>query len=133
LRIISETLATFVRSDWVAYRASCTPAFSKRVEGQLGTPERDTFLWDLMLEFSCVISPNGIFPGVNALQRYLKIRRARWMMPLENHQEKQVVMSLYDEYINRLESDRHLTSDQIIGDYLNSLATFRWHAMRRDD
>jgi hypothetical protein len=132
LRVISTTLAEFVETEWVAYRGSCAPAFIKRVEAEQGSVEHDTFLWDLMLEFSCVISPNGIFPGVNALQRYLKIRRMRWMMPLENQQEKQTVMSLYTAYIRRLEADKHLTSDQIIGDYLNSLATFRWHAMRRE-
>lgn len=132
LHAISRVLDSFRRGDWPVYRRVCSREFAARVEAQTGTVEHDTFVWDLMGEFACVISANGILPGVNALQRYLKIERVPWMMPLENDNDKRVVVLLYTAYIRALELNRLLSNDQIIGDYLNFLATYHWHALRRD-
>ncbi len=132
LRIISQVLSDFHRTEWVAFRRACSEGFQARLESPSGTSEHDTFVWDLMLEFSCVILANGILPGINALQRYLKIQRMPWMMHVANDVESRSIMQLYTSYIRTLESKRWITNDQIIADYLNFLATFHWHATRRD-
>src|SRR5574341_251888 len=131
LRLVSSLLEEFASGSWLSFRRSCTDAFRNRVEAALATVEHDTFIWDLTHEFACVIAANGILPGITALERYLQVERMPWMMPLTNDIEQRAVMQLYAVYVRRLAAERHFTTDQVIGDYLNFLATFHWRAMRR--
>ena len=129
---IRGLLETARRSDWVAFQAGASNAFRARVEAAAGSGVRDALVWDLMIEFACVISANGIMPGVNAERRYLALPRGPWMMPLATDDEKRFVILLYQRYVNQLKEEGYLTSDQVISDFLNYLETFAWNAKRRD-
>lgn len=130
LRALDELLSVERRRDWVAYRGSCSPSFVTRVMESTGTDEANRFLWDIMLEFACVIGANGILPGLNAQARYKKIERRPWMMSLENDAEKDFIFLLYTRFIAKLQSNHLMTSDQVVSDYLNFLSTYRWHSER---
>ena len=130
-----KTLAHLVdearRGDWIAYASSCSDSFVARVEAPAGTTEANRFLWDLMLEFACVIGANGILPGLNADRRYREIERRPWMMPLAIDAEKSFVFLIYSRMVQGLLEREEMTTDQVINDYLNLLSTYRWHSDRR--
>lgn len=130
LRALAELVARARKGDWNAYESSCSPSFAKRVTSNPGTVEANRFLWDLMLEFACVISANGILPGFSSEQRYKQIERRPWMMPLENDADKEFVFSLYAGFIGDLIGREEMTTDQVISDFLNLLSTFRWYSER---
>ena len=51
-------------------------------------------------------------------------------MPLENAADKEFVFEIYASFINELISHEEMTTDQVISDFLNHLATFRWYSER---
>jgi len=104
-----------------------------RMEAASGSPEKNSFIWDLMLEFACVLSAHGILPGINAERRYVALPRTPWMMPLKNDAEKQSVLSIYTSYVAALKDEALLTSDQMINDFLNYLETFTWNYRRESE
>jgi len=131
LRTLAELLSTALRSDWLAFRSSCSDSFIDRVESAPGSSEANRLLWDLMLESACVIGANGILPGINAERRYKQIERRPWMMPLATEGEKSFVLLIYSRMVGDLLGKDEMTTDQVINDYLNLLSTYRWHSERR--
>lgn len=126
---IAEDVAT---RDWLAYEARSTPEFASRATADADSAEKQAFVWDLMQEFACVLSANGILPGVNAARVYLPMQRMPWMMPLATDGEKLFVLQVYTELVDRMRDARLLTTDQLINDFLNYLETFAWNIRRRD-
>jgi hypothetical protein len=133
LERLSEVVEQLAKSEWLIYRKHSSESFRARIEAGAGSPGRNALVWDLMIEFFCVLSAHGILPGVNAERKYLSLQRTPWMMPLENDAEKQFVVRAYSEYIESLKNNALLTSDQLINDYLNYLATFTWNLKRESD
>jgi hypothetical protein len=130
LRRISEVVEKIRRSDWLTMRNSVSPAFRAQVEASQHSAERNGLVWDLMMEFSSVLSAHGIMPGITAERKYLALPRTQWMMPLHGDTEKRFVLQVYTEYIGALKQDLLLTSDQLVNDYLNYLETFTWNLKR---
>jgi superfamily I DNA/RNA helicase len=132
LRRIDAIVDRLAKSDWLTYRRHVSAEFRSRVEAQKGSPERNALVWDLMLEFSSVLSVQAILPGINAERRYLALHRAPWMMPLDTDADKRFVMQVYTKYVDGLKEDRLLTSDQLINDFLSYLETFTWNLQREE-
>ena len=130
LERIATHVETIAQGDWLTFRRQTSPDLRTRVESAAGTPERNSLVWDLMNEFSSVLSANGILPGVNASRRYLAIQRTPWMMPLPSDADKAFVLRVYSDYVQGLRTEGVLTSDQLINDYLNYLETFQWNLRR---
>jgi hypothetical protein len=130
LRRIDETVDGLAKGDWLAYRSQASAAFRSRVEAPHGSMERNALVWDLMNEFSCVLSAHGILPGINAERRYLALQRTPWMMPLESEADKRFTLNVYARYVAALKGEGLLTSDQLVNDYLNYLETFTWNLKR---
>jgi hypothetical protein len=63
-------------------------------------------------------------------ERYLRLKRSAWMMPLDNPVEKQVTFNLWCKFMDALRQNKWISSDQIISDFLNDLSTFYWEAAR---
>lgn len=122
----------FVKGDWLTYRADTSDAFRARVEST-DTSEKQGLVWDCLVEFSCVLGADGIFPGINAEPRYLSLPRAMWMMPLESVGDKRAVLYVYEKYIRALLAEGLFTTDQVINDLLSYLETFAWNVRRRQD
>lgn len=133
LERINGIVSRLRRGDWIAYRDDTSPEFQKRVEAESGSPERNSFSWDLMMEFSSVLGAQGIFPGASAERRYVALERMAWMMPLATPGEKRFVLRVYAEYVDGLRSEGVLTADQLINDFLSYLATFTWNALRKNE
>lgn len=132
LKLIGAVLEQCVRSNWLAYRAGCSSQFQRRVESKPGSPGLGALVWDLMLEFGCVIGANGIMPGLGAKDAYLKIERRPWMMPLASRRELEFVFVVYQRYIDELLTRNVITNDQVINDYLNYLRGYVWYSARQD-
>ncbi|WP_018096621.1 hypothetical protein [Sinorhizobium meliloti] len=130
LKEISEVVAGFVSSDWIAYRSGCSQEFIKFVESPSQSRTQRLLCWDLLIEFGCVLAAQGILGHASHEQRYLRIRRMRWMMSLVNETEKRVVFALWVKFLSVLKERSLIASDQIISDYLNELSTFYWEAAR---
>lgn len=130
LREISSLISEFVASDWIAYRSGCGADFVQQVEAPADSKECRLFCWDLLIEFGCVIAAQGILTHAPDRERYLRLKRMRWMMPLAKLAEKEAVFSLWCGFMRRLREKRWIASDQIVSDFLNDLSTFYWEAAR---
>lgn len=122
----------FSKGDWLTYREDTSDPFRARVESS-DPRDRQGLVWDCLVEFSCVLGADGIFPGINAEPRYLSLPRAAWMMPLESAGDKRAVLYIYEKYIRALLADGLFTTDQVINDLLSYLETFAWNVRRRQD
>lgn len=127
---VAAVLERFAKSDWLAYKSGCTQELSKQIDGDSTSRERRLFCWDLLIEFGCVIAAQGILTHAADREKYLKLKRSAWMMPLRNTVEKQVVFSLWCKFMDALRQNKWISSDQIISDFLNDLSTFYWEAAR---
>jgi hypothetical protein len=130
LERIGVILDQIKQGDWLSYRSRVSANFRSRIESQTGTLERNAMIWDLMNEFSSVLSANGILPSINAERRYLAVQRTPWMMPISNDVEKKFVLRVYTDYVATLKADGFLSSDQLVNDYHNYLETFGWNLLR---
>lgn len=130
LERIDEIVDQLAKGDWLTYRKQASAQFRSRLEAPRGSAERNALVWDLMNEFSCVLSAHGILPGINAERRYLVIQRTPWMMPLETDADKRFALDVYSRYVEELKAAGLLTSDQLVNDYLNYLETFAWNLKR---
>lgn len=129
---IEDVLDEFLSGDWVTYRAQCSPDFRNRVESKDSAIRRG-LAWDLLIEFGCVLGADGIFPGINADKRYIRLPRAPWMMRLDTAADKRATYALYSIYYQSLEQRGLLTSDQLLSDFLNYLDGFTWNHRRRTE
>jgi hypothetical protein len=129
LQEIEEILEDFLRGDWITFRDEVSESLRERLESADSTDIR-AFAWDCLIEFGCVLGADGIFPGVNAEARYLRLSRDPWMMPLEAEADRRLVFYLYETYIAQLLTTGRLTSDQLVNDFLNYLETFTWNVKR---
>lgn len=130
---IAEVVESIRSGDWLTLQSSVSKEFRNRVEAEKSSPVRAALVWDLMNEFASVLSANGILPGVNAFRKYSAIPRTPWMMPLVTETERRFVLRVYSEYVAAMRTERLLTTDQLINDYLNFLETFVWNLRRRDE
>ena len=130
---IEQTLWRFRTGDWLGYEVGASSEFKERMKAQRGSPEWNSLVWDLMHEFSSVISASGILPGITAEKRYLALRRLDWMMPLTTESEKKLVLRVYSEHIALLRSNNLLSTDQLVNDLVSYLETFAWDYRRGKD
>src|SRR5262249_31725400 len=126
---IADLVDEFVRGDWLTFRSDASLDFRRRLESDTWE-ERSALVWDLLIEFGCVLGAEGIFPGINAERRYLSLGRTAWMMPLDNGIDRRAVLYLYERYVRRLVSEGMVTNDQVINDFLSYLETFSWSGRR---
>lgn len=130
LQEISDVVQSFVASDWVAYRTGASELLTGRLEALVNTREHRNLCWDLLIEFGCVLAAQGILSYSADREKYLRIKRLRWMMPLPNEADRQIVFALWIRFLRALADKALISSDQIMTDYLSDLATFYWEAAR---
>ena len=68
----------------------------------------------------------GTLNATADLQKYMRVKRMRCMMPLENNAEKEFVFRMWSIFVERLRNRYLLSSDQIMFDALSDLGTFFW-------
>jgi hypothetical protein len=127
---IEEVIEEFQTGDWVTFRNTCSDDLRARLDSSAPDVMRG-LAWDCLIEFGCVLGADGIFPGLNAEKRYLKVPRAPWMMRLEGAGDKRALYALYTKYYESLQERRLLTSDQLLNDFLNYLEGFTWNHRRK--
>lgn len=132
LEQIREVVAEFKHTDWITFEDATSPEFRARFSSNDDLVQRG-LIWDLLIEFGCVLGADGIFPGFNAETRYLQLPRAPWMMVLPNDGDKRTVYALYELFWTALEERGLITSDQLLNDFLNYLETFSWNHRRRQE
>jgi len=126
---ISSLVEEFVAGDWLTFKDNASEGFAHRLESP-NVNERSALVWDLLVEFGCVLGAEGIFPGINAERRYLSLGRAPWMMPLAALGDKRAVLYLYEKYVRELVADGLVTNDHVVNDFLSYLETFSWSGRR---
>lgn len=131
LKEIANVLERFKAADWFAFRSGCGSDFISRIEADSNSAISKLLCWDLLLEFGCVIAAQGILTHSADKDRYLRVRRMKWMLTLESQTEKEAVFALWKEFMQNLKLKGLIPTDQIISDYLNDLSTFYWEAARR--
>ncbi|MRG60226.1 hypothetical protein GE115_10150 [Agromyces sp. CFH 90414] len=127
---ILDVIDEFASGDWATYRAAVSEELRSRFES-IEPNDRAALAWDLLIEFGSVIGAAAIFPGAGSEARYLQLPRARWMLPLEDPEDKRLVFSLYERFMENLEARSLVTSDQLLADFLSYLETHAWNRSRR--
>lgn len=130
LKMISNVIGKFIRGDWQAYKGGCSESFRKSIEADARSREYRIFLWDVLIEFGCVLAAQGILTRASDRETYLRIRRKKWMMGLPEKLDREVIFLLWVAFMKNLKDEGYIPSDQIISDYLNDLSTFFWEAAR---
>lgn len=133
LKNISSSLELVRSSSFSVYAALVSERLSHRILSVVGSAEWNGFCWDLMHEFSSVITAANILPGITAERRYMALPRAQWMLPLQNDAEKKFVLRVYEEYTRLLKDRGVISVDQLIYDTLSYLETFDWDYRRKND
>jgi hypothetical protein len=132
LAIINKLIEDLRLGDWVGFRSGCSVSFIEAFESPKESRSRRNMAWDVLIEFACVLAAQGLLGRGNDLERYLRIRRVGYMMPLSTTTEKEVVFRLWSDFLSYLKVEGLISSDQIVSDYLNELQTFYWEAKRSD-
>ncbi|MDP9223481.1 MAG: hypothetical protein M3P18_06425, partial [Actinomycetota bacterium] len=109
---INELWESFVSGDWLTYRDDVSEGFRQRVESS-EPGNRQSLVWDCLIEFGCVLGADGIFPGINAEPRYLGLPRASWMMPLTTDADKRAMLYVYERHMKSLLDEHLFTTDQV--------------------
>jgi len=129
---VHEVIVDFRKSDWLAYKSGCSEAFVQAIESPDSSRNLLNFEWDILIEFGCVLAAQGILGRGGDLEKYLRVRRVGYMMPLSNNMEKEVVFTLWGGFLSRLKDAGLISADQVVSDYLNELQTFYWEAARTE-
>jgi hypothetical protein len=127
---ISRLVDDYLNGDWIAYKAASSQDFASRIESPASSMDRRLFCWDLLVEFGCVIAAQGMLTRSDDRERYQRVRRQKWMMPLDTAADREVVFSLWIAFMETLKEQGLIPTDQIVSDYLNELGTFYWEAAR---
>lgn len=90
----------------------------------------NSLAWNFMNEFASVLSVNRIRPGVSAVTRYKSLPRAEWMLPLYCDGDREFVIAVYGRYVARLNSEKLISYDQVLSDYISKFDTFEWDRRR---
>jgi hypothetical protein len=130
LKEIAAVIDEFKTGDWVTLRSGCSENFSSHLEAPEGSKQSRLFCWDLLVEFGCVIAAQGLQTHPTDRERYLRLKRMKWMMPLSTESERDAAFALWIGFMNHLRDKKWIASDQIVSDYLNDLSTYYWDAAR---
>ncbi|MCP9319080.1 UvrD-helicase domain-containing protein [Acetobacter persici] len=133
LKIISTIVDQFVASDWVAYRSGCSPSFVEQFEALPNSDLRRNLSWDILVEFGCVLAAQGMLGRDRDRERYMRVRRVGYMMPIVTSTEREVIFRLWVKFLAHLKAEGLIAADQIVSDYLNALQTFYWEAKREKE
>lgn len=129
IKILNQIIQDYKKKEWKILKDSCTSEFIKRMESV--DSKNNNFTWDIMIEISSTICANGIMDEPNGFEKYCKIERQPWMLPLENDSEKKTIYNIYTRLMEKLDNDNTQTSDMIFNDYLNYLAGYSWNKKRK--
>jgi hypothetical protein len=102
LKIIGNIMDSFLIGDWIAYRGGCSPEFVALFESPSGSRGRRNVSWDMLVEFGCVLAAQGMLGRDRDRERYLRIRRVGYMMPLRTAAEKEVIFRLWSSFLAHL-------------------------------
>ncbi|MFV9424614.1 MULTISPECIES: hypothetical protein [Microbacterium] len=127
---ILDVLSDFLATDWVTYKKTTSPELRARFESD-DVGDHLALAWDLLTEFGSVIGAAGIFPGAGSESRYIQTPRSSWMLPLVAPGDHRVIFRLYVRYMKNLDERKLITTDQVIADFLNYLASHAWNRARR--
>lgn len=131
IKLLNEIILTYQKNDWRIMEAECSDNFKTNFNSI--TSNNNNYTWDIMIEISCIIGANGIMPNTFDFNKYDKLERRLWMMPLENQTDRKVVFDIYCKLMTRLEEDGKITTDQIFNDYINFLTTYTWFRLRKKE
>lgn len=131
IEAIESQIESLRKADWVMKRQGCSVSFRSSFESARGTSELRTFAFELMNEFACVLDADGVRQSGDKRERYLSESRKSWMMPLENAQDRDVVLVVYNMFRDFLRELGVIGVDQMISDYLGILDSNRWDNVRQ--
>jgi hypothetical protein len=130
LDFIEDFLREFRAGDWQLYRPRCSPGFIARIESSTDPRESRHLAWDLMNEFTHVIS------ATRHLSRdaYLSMQRGKAMMSLAEAADREVVFLLNERFRRFLIEDHEtLPTYEIFQDLIAHLDMNMWQAQRRKE
>jgi hypothetical protein len=123
-------LNAYLQGNWITRRSGCTAEFVSRIEAADGTPQRQSIVWDIMIEFATVFAAAGIHP--RRRHDYFRLPRRKWMLELKTDSEKETIADLYQVYFEGLQADGLTGPEQLVADYLKALSTFELGSPSQD-
>lgn len=132
IEIVSAIIDDMRNSDWPTYRDGVSEIIAQGVEGE-EPGARMKLAWMLIREFAEVMDSHQIKPGMNSLDRYMKIPRADWMVELRSSADKEFFYGVFRRFVLRLSEEGQLTTDQAIDDLRRYLESYAWNIRRATD
>lgn len=123
---LSLAIEHYRESDWPLRKNKCSEYIKNLVGSAEDTVERKAYLFDLMNEFACVINVLDARTIADKRKIYMRARRARWMMPLENEADRNAVFDMYEKYNRLMEENFAVGIDHMISDFIGFLTSFKW-------
>lgn len=106
---------------------------SERFKNLILTKEkRNSFILEVLNEFSCVLDSDNIYLGSENSQKYMNGHREKWLMELESEHERKAILELHFRYQEDLRSLGALSMDQMIADLNRYLSSHEWKYRRNE-
>lgn len=86
----------------------------------------------ILNEFACSLDAENVRRGNEAAERYLKGRRQDWQMKLPKEEDRELLLTLYEDYRSKLKNNRVLSMDQLVADFVRYLGTHEWDQLREE-
>lgn len=131
MALVSSILDDFGETDWPTYRDRHEISDFVRAGVERETREsRLSLCWMLIREFAEVMDAHQIKPARDALQRYLEIKRASWMVQLDSDGDRRLFYAIFQRFVIRLVEEGQMTTDQAFDDFRKYLETYAWNIRR---
>ena len=87
----------------------------------------------ILNEFACSLDSENVIRGNVAAKEYLKGgKREKWQMYLPDEADRDLLLSLYEVYRQKLKEERFLSMGQLIADFVKYLGTHEWNQLREE-
>jgi len=126
--LIRDSIDEVIRNPMVVLRFLKESTYSDILSGSAPIP--DSFVDEVQNEFSCVLDAENIRRGTPESDRYVKVKRDSWQMPLPKESDRRLILEIYESYRKRLKEENLLSMDQMIADFSRYLTTYEWERLR---
>ncbi|WP_157636657.1 UvrD-helicase domain-containing protein [Burkholderia ubonensis] len=130
--LLLSVVTDYLQSNWVARKGGCSSKFVDLLEGCIdGDLTTNSFLLEILNEFSCILEPEGISRSSQKRAEYISKRaREAWRLNLSSEDERRTVLDLHGEFRKQMREIEAISIDQLIADFDRFLDSNAWELTR---
>jgi len=130
--LLRSVVASYLQSNWVARKGGCSSSFASMLENCIrGDAVGNSFVFEILNEFSCVLEPEGISRSAQKRAEYISKRaREAWRLKLSSEDERRTLLDLHGEFRKQMREIEAISIDQLIADFDRFLDSNAWELTR---